>query len=168
MVEATQIDTRHTLLMTPNKSMTWETNRWILLVLFLVNMSIGIGFAMMGGWLILPFAGIEVALVGAGMYYVCWKLNFKHIVTVEAESLVLQKGVYFPKQEWHWQKSNTQLLRVPSHYRLSAPTLYLKHLNEVVEIAEFINRDEKKEIVAWFKQQNIPVIQVPRNNSHGD
>ena len=158
MVEATP----STLLMTPNKSMTWETNRWILLALFVVNMSIGIGFALMGGWLILPFAGLEVALVSLATYYVCWKLNFKHIVIIEAESLTLQKGVYFPKQQWQWQKSQTQLLKRPSRYRMSAPTLILKHLNERVEIADFINREEKKAVLAWFQDVNIPVVTLPK------
>ncbi len=160
MLESLQPETGVAIVLSPNKSMTWETNRWILLGLFIVNMTIGIGFAMMGGWLILPFAGLEVMLVGFAMYYVCWKLNFKHIITIESQSFVLQKGVYFPKQEWQWQTSAVQVLKRPSPYRMSAPTVFLKHLNERVEIGEFLNRDEKKELLEWFTQQRIPIVTV--------
>lgn len=163
MVESFAEDRATSLLMTPNKSMTWASNRWILLGIFIVNLTIGVGFALIGGWLILPFAGLEVTAVGVGMYYVCWKLNFKHIVTIEAESLTLQKGVYFPKQEWMWQRSQTEVIKKPGPYRLSAPYLYLKHLNEVIEIADFINRDEKKDIIKWFADNGIPVRQIARD-----
>ncbi|MDA7737822.1 DUF2244 domain-containing protein [bacterium] len=148
------------IVLMPNSSMTWETNRLILLGMFVVNMTIGIGFALMGEWLILPFAGLEILLVGFGMYYVCWKLNFKQMITIEAESFTLQKGVYFPKEEWQWQTSSIELLKQPSRYRMSAPNLYLKHMSQTVEIGDFLNREEKKELVEWFTEQRIPVVKI--------
>ena len=146
---------RHLIVLSPNKSMTWETNKKILMAMFVVSMIIGIGFASIGAWMVLPFAGLEITLVGIGMYYVCWKLNFKQTITVEAESFTVQKGVYFPKQEWQWQASQTQLLKQPSRYRMSPPTLFLKHLNQKIEIGEFLNRADKKELQAWLTNVGI-------------
>jgi uncharacterized membrane protein len=37
----------------------------VLALLAVVTLSIGIGFALMGAWLILPFAGLEVLALGA-------------------------------------------------------------------------------------------------------
>ncbi|MEO0368885.1 MAG: DUF2244 domain-containing protein [Pseudomonadota bacterium] len=164
MIEHYQEGVKTTLVMTPNKSMTWEQNRLILLAMFTVNMIIGIGFAMIGGWLILPFAGLEIMLVGLGMYYVCWKLNFKHIIIIEADSLVLQKGVYFPKQEWLWQKRDTSLLRRPAPYRLSAPDLFLRYFSHTVEIGEFLNRDEKKEVVQALNDLGLNTVRLPKRD----
>ncbi|RBP53637.1 DUF2244 domain-containing protein [Arenicella xantha] len=143
MVEFSTYDGGHQLVLSPNRSMSWQTNKKILLALFVVNMSIAAAWAMMGAWMIMPFAGLEVLLVGLGMYYASWKLSFKEIITVRADSIVLQKGVYFPKQEWQWQLSQTRLLKQPSSYRMSPPTLRLKHVNEQIEIGRFLNRDEK-------------------------
>lgn len=112
----------------------------------------------MGAWMVLPFAGLEVILVGVGMYYVSWKLNFKQILMIENESLVLQKGVYFPKQEWRWQRSNTKLINVPSNYRMSPPSLWLSHINQHVEIGEFLNLDEKKELRNQLQKLNFTVV----------
>jgi uncharacterized membrane protein len=39
-------------------------------LLAVVTLSIGIGFALMGAWLILPFAGLEV--LGLGAAYLCY------------------------------------------------------------------------------------------------
>lgn len=138
--------------------MSWETNKKILLVLFIVNMTIALAWTFMGAWMVLPFAGLEVFFVGLGMYYVSWKLNFKHIITVEVESFVLQKGVYFPKQEWRWQKSQVSLIKVPSNYRMSAPTLLLKHINEEVEIGDFLNRKDKKDLREHLIDMRLPIV----------
>lgn len=159
MVE-THTDGKQTqLIMSPNRSMSWQTNKKILIALFLVNMTIAACWAWMGAWMVLPFAGLEVMLVGIGMYYVSWKLSFKEILLVEGQSLILQKGVYYPKQEWRWQLDQTRLLRQESRYRLSAPTLKLQHLNQLEEIGHFLNRQEKKQVRQFIEQLGIPVIQ---------
>lgn len=149
------------IILSPNKSMSWETNKKILLVLFCLNMSIALAWAYMGAWMVLPFAGLEILLVGTGMYYVSWKLNFKQIITVENESLRLQKGVYFPKEEWHWPLSDTCLISVPSDYRLSAPTLSLQHLNQRIEVGDFLNREEKKQFRQHLIELGIPLVKKP-------
>ena len=134
------------LVITANRSMSWHTNKKILLFMFCVNMTIALSWAAMGAWMVLPFAGLEILLVGLAMYYVSWKLNFKEVIIIEVDSLTLQKGVYFPKQQWQWQFRDTVLIKKASKYRMSAPTLLLSHLNEAIEIGSSLNRDEKKEL----------------------
>lgn len=158
MVEISHDNNVYLLVLSPNKSMEWETNKKILIAMFAVSMVIGLSFAYIGAWLILPFAGLEISLVGFGMYYVCWKLNFKQTIQIHNESLRIQKGVYFPKQEWHWQKASTQVLRRDSQYRMSAPDLYLKHLNERVEMGEFLNRKEKLVLRQELANLGLPII----------
>lgn len=160
MVEIHIVGKQSQLIMSPNRSMSWQTNKKILIALFVVNMSIAASWAWMGAWMVLPFAGLEVLLVGIGMYYVSWKLSFKEILLVEEQSLILQKGVYFPKQEWRWQRDQTRLLRQESRYRLSAPTLKLQYLNQQEEIGQFLNRQEKKQVRRFIEQLGIPVIQT--------
>lgn len=151
------------LVLEPNRSMSWQANKRILLIMFLVNLTIGVSFALVGAWMVLPFAGLEILLVGIGMYYVCWKLNFKEIITIEAESLVLQKGVYYPKKTWQWQRSNTRLVKQPSRYRMSAPTLFLQHLNESVEVGGFLNRSEKKILREELQQLGLQLSVIPND-----
>ena len=43
---------------------------------------------------------------------------------------------------------------------MSAPNLYLKHMSQTVEIGDFLNREEKKELVEWFREQLIPVVKI--------
>ena len=144
MIEQSKSGNLTQIILAPNKSMSWETNKKILLAIFLVNMTIALAWTAVGAWMVLPFAGLEVFLVGLGMYYVSWKLNFKQIIQIDHESFILQKGVYFPKQEWRWQTSQVVVIDTPSKYRLSPTKLTLKHLNQTVQIGDFLNREEKK------------------------
>lgn len=157
MVEYHENGDKRQLVLYPNRSMSWETNKKILLALFCVNMTIALAWSAMGAWMVLPFAGLEVFFVGLGMYYVSWKLSFKQIISIEADSLILQKGVYYPKQEWRWQRSDTTLLKKPSNYRLSAPSLFLRHLSERVEIGDFLNRNEKKALRQHLVKLGMPL-----------
>jgi len=119
----------------------------------MVNMTIALSWTWMGAWMVLPFAGLEIFLVGLGMYYVSWKLNFKEVITLHSETLTVQKGIYFPKQEWRLSINATTLLKQPSHYRMSAPSLFLNHLDERIEIGHFLNRTDKiclrKQLTKW-------------------
>jgi uncharacterized membrane protein len=165
MISKTVEDNRTQIVLTPNRSMSWETNKKILAAMFCVNMVIALAWSYMGAWMVLPFAGLEILLVGIGMYYVSWKLNFKQVITIENESFLLQKGVYFPKQEWAWQKSSTRLINIPSNYRMSAPTFCLEHLSNSVEIGDFLNRDEKKALRQYLADLNIPIITRSQSSS---
>lgn len=162
MVEIHAEGDRKLLVLTPNKSMSWETNKKILWVMFAVNLLIGISFAAIGAWLILPFAGLEVLLVGAGMYYVCWKLNFQETIALDGDKLKLQKGVYYPTKSWHWQMHQTVLHKHQSSYRMSAPILTLKHCDEEVEIGAFLNRQEKVRLRESLSDWGIPIVTLPR------
>lgn len=146
MVELNINDSQTRIVITANRSMSWETNKKILVFMFIINMVIALSWTAMGAWMVLPFAGLEILLVGVGMYYVSWKLSFKEILLFDAESLIVQKGVYYPKQEWHWGTGQTTLIKRPSKYRMSAPTLFLEHQNQRIEIGQALNRSEKKQL----------------------
>ena len=161
MIESHSSEGKKLVVLTPNRSMNWETNKKILLAMLAVNLLIGVGFAFIGAWLILPFAGLEILLVGCGMYYVAWKLNFQETIALQAQNLRIQKGVYYPKQVWDWQASSVQLLLQPSNYRLSAPALFLQHLNEKVEIGNFLNREEKIQLREILLEWGVPMHTLP-------
>jgi len=157
MIETALIDGVKQITLSPNKSMSWETNKKILMVMFAVNMTIAGGWVYMGAWPVLPFAGLEVALVGVGMYYASWKLNFKEVIRVHEKELVLQKGVYFPKQEWSINMNQARVLKIPSKYRMS-PAKFFLVCNEVkVEIGSFLNLKEKKQLALELSELNLPI-----------
>src|SRR5215831_10039266 len=73
------------LILKRNCSISPRDLLWILASIALVTCGIGVAFASLGAWLVLPFAGIEVLAVAAAFY-----LNGVH--AADHERLVLRDG----------------------------------------------------------------------------
>ena len=49
----------------PNSSLSWRGNKIFFFILFSISFIIAISFAMVGMWMIIPFAGLEMLLLGS-------------------------------------------------------------------------------------------------------
>ena len=48
------------ILLEPNLSLSWKTNTRIFFVITIITLAIAIHFYRLGGWLVLPFSGLEL------------------------------------------------------------------------------------------------------------
>ncbi len=136
------------IVIAPDRSSDWRTNQIIIGVLGSICLGIALAFyAVMGIWMILPFAGLEVIALAAGLYYASWKLNYRQFIRADAETLTLEKGVYRPKNRWVWPKQSVLLLVEPSKHDWSPPALTLKCADDAVEVAESLGKTEAEELV---------------------
>jgi uncharacterized membrane protein len=57
MVQAQIDDQSHTgqIILSPNASWSWKANLYVLYTLMAISLTVGIGFAIMGAWMILPY-----------------------------------------------------------------------------------------------------------------
>ena len=67
----------------PNKSLSWQGNKIFFFILFFVSFIIAIAFAYSGMWLILPFAGFEMILLGSALTYCYIKNSQCEIVKID-------------------------------------------------------------------------------------
>ena len=56
------------LVLTPNRSLSWHGNVRIWAALFVLSALIATGFTLMGAWVIIPFAGLELIALACGIY----------------------------------------------------------------------------------------------------
>ena len=143
--------------------MSWEDNKRLLWFMLAIAVAIGAGFASVGAWLIFPFAGLEIALLSIAMYYVSWKLNFRQQLVIDDDTVELQKGVYFPKYQWSWRRSDIALVQTPCRHPLGVPTLEIWQRGRSVEVGEFLNNDEKKELLALLQQTGLQPVAKPHS-----
>ena len=66
MVSARHNAEESLIILRPNRSADWRANRNLLLSLAALSCVISTGFALLGAWVILPFAGLEIAVLGGG------------------------------------------------------------------------------------------------------
>lgn len=86
------------ILVKPNHSASWRHNLWVLAALAVPSLGAGIVFAVAGAWPILPFAGIELAALGTALYWVNWKLEYRHVIRFTDSNVLIDKGYFVPKR----------------------------------------------------------------------
>lgn len=137
----------------PNQSATWRTNLLVLLALSVPSLGIAIGFALLGAWPILPFAGLELMALAGALYYVNWKLQYRHVITVSDDSVRIDKGYYAPRESWQFTRQATGLAITPEKHPWEGPALSLHDRNESVRLGEFLGRDDCLELMALLRKE---------------
>ncbi|MFC6684288.1 DUF2244 domain-containing protein [Marinobacter koreensis] len=101
------------LLLTPNRSLSWRGNVRIWLLLALVSGIIAGGWALAGVWFILPFAGLELMGVAAGIYVTSRNCQRKEVVTIEGDTIHIESGLNRKEHDWILPVRNTRLESFP-------------------------------------------------------
>jgi uncharacterized membrane protein len=135
----------------PNRSASWQANKWALVAMCSLSGVIAGAFAFIGAWPILPFAGIEMAALGGALYYVCWKLRYRHVVTFNGEQVRIQKGHYHPRQDWCFERHRTRILITTTQHPWDAPRISLSHRGEDVSLGEFLNKDDAEKLIKMLR-----------------
>ena len=153
MVTTTRTESGLTIVATPNRSASWRANKLVLIALAIPSLAIAIGFALIGAWPILPFAGLELLAVGSALYYVNWKLQYRHVITLCEDCVRIDKGFYAPKQSWKFPRQGTGLAIVPEQHPWDGPALSLQGTGEKVSVGEFLNRDDALKLAGLLRQE---------------
>jgi uncharacterized membrane protein len=153
VVTSTRTASRLMIIARPNRSASWQANLWILLALAVPSLIIAIAFTLLGAWPILPFAGLELLALGAALYYVNWKLEYRHVITLSDDSVRIDKGFYAPKQSWKFSRQGAGLAITPEKHPWDGPELSMHNRHECVSLGEFLNRDDSLKLIALLKQE---------------
>ena len=152
------------IVLTPNHSATWRTNKLVLLALAVPSLGIAIGFAIAGAWPILPFAGLEIMALGSALYYVNWKLQYRQVITLSEDHLRIDKGFYAPRQSWEFSRIDSGLAVTPEQHPWEGPQLALQSRSESVSIGDFLNREDCLKLLGLLRSE----LRVGSYSSRGD
>ncbi|MCB1694710.1 MAG: DUF2244 domain-containing protein [Halioglobus sp.] len=164
MITSTRTAARLMIIARPNCSASWRSNLLVLLALAVPSLGAATGFALRGAWPILPLAGLELLALGSALYYVNWKLQYRHVITLSDDSVCIDKGFYAPTQSWQFPRQSTGLAIIPERHPWEGPELSLQGTGESVSIGEFLNRDDSLELAALLRRE----IRVGSHSARGD
>lgn len=153
MVTSSRSGASLTIIVRPDKSATWRTNKLILLALAVPSLGAAIGFALLGAWPILPFAGLELLSLGAALYYVDRKLRRCQVITVDETAVTIAKGSRTPREIWRLRRDSTRLTLVPERHPWEGPLLCVHDHSQSVTLGEFLARDDQLELVALLRRE---------------
>ena len=108
---------------------------------------IGIAFYIAGAFLILPFAGLEIILVGTCVYLVVQRSYKQEIITLTPEKLKIEKGISKPNQFWEYFRIWAfVVVEKPKHPWYPAH-IVITSKGERVPIGDFLTEKEKLDLV---------------------
>jgi uncharacterized membrane protein len=135
----------------PNHSSSWRANLYALIAISVPSLGAAIGFTLLGAWPILPFAGLELLALATALYYVNWKLQYRHVITLSDDSVQIEKGHYHPKQCWRFARQRTGLSITPEQHPWDSPELAVHDSNESVGIGEFLSPADARELISLLR-----------------
>lgn len=133
----------------PNSSLTPRAAAWFYGSLGAVSLTIAIGFAALGFWPVLPFAGLELAVLYWAVSRVMQRARAREYIRVDDESVVIEKCLpgrhgIASRIEYAFRRPWTRIeLRAtePAHWRTR---LLLSSRGRSVEVGAFLTDGERR------------------------
>lgn len=145
------------LIAQPNRSASWRLNK-LIITMFAIWWTLIAGFFVyLGLWPIAPFAGLEVGGLALALYYVCWKLQQRHVLRFRAQQLIVEKGAYYPRFTWRFARDAVSLSVEVQHHPWDPLKMFLCDGNEQIPLGNFLNRDDSKTLLALLRAQGLRV-----------
>ncbi|PAV25827.1 hypothetical protein CF392_09260 [Tamilnaduibacter salinus] len=155
MVEQLPADTGTRLLLTPNRSLSWHGNVRVWLALVALSMIVVSGMSLAGAWLVLPFAGLELAALAAALYVTARHCQQKEVLTLSADTIRLEKGIDRKDSEWEWPRQTARIdIHTPRH-PWTTPKLSLRHHTRDVSLAPFLNHEDVTILIGILEEQGV-------------
>jgi uncharacterized membrane protein len=136
----------------PNQSLSWRGALKVYALIALCCMGIGIAFALHGFWPVLPFAGLEVVVLGAAFYLCLSRSQIREVVSVNADVVAVDKGRRQPQQHWECPRAWARISLERSPIAWYPSRLMVAFHDRQVEIGRFLNEEERRGLAVELEQ----------------
>lgn len=128
----------------PNRSLSWPQAKWAFAAMVTVSLAVALGFAVLGFWPILPFAGAELALLGSTVYWVQRQAQRREVIAFKENLVAVEKGRERPEQRWHFERTWLQVRLVPARVAGHPSRLVLRSHGRQVSVGDFLVEPERE------------------------
>lgn len=151
-------DLGYKIIARPNSSLTPEASVKLLAALIVVVLVIALAFTRMGAWLVLPFAGLEIAAFAYAFYYIYLHSGDFESITIEVDNVVVEKRNYKESTtivfQRYWAQVNVRNVESKKGVNGKSGLFISSHGKEVEFGRNFIN-DGQRVLLARELRQKI-------------
>lgn len=136
----------------PNNSLSVKHAIRLVAGLAAISMSVGVGFAFAGAWMVLPFAGLEVVAIAHAFYYIYLHANDYESITILDDQVIVERHGYSiaSKDEFQRYWVRVMLRKSPN----GKESLFIgSHGREVEFGRRFINDEQRVLLASQIKQK---------------
>ena len=143
------------LLLTPNRSLSWQGNVRIWAALFIVSALIATGFSLAGAWVIIPFAGLELIALACGIYLTSRSCQRQEVLFISNDDIRLEKGRKRKQAEWTLPARYARLQVHSPPHPFTPAKLRLAHRDTEVSIGGFLNIEDTEKLIGMLEQKGL-------------
>ena len=142
-----------------NRSMGWCENMILVSSLGIIGIGSAVVLAIMGFWMVLPFAGLEFLLLIFCFYKTLLRLEHKEVITIEHEIITIEWGLRSPHLSIatprHWSRLSFRKSTNP----FEVGSLSLLVHDKCYRLGQALGKEEKLQLFlvlkAYFSPCNI-------------
>ena len=136
----------HRIELVPNGSLSWQTAAIFFGSIAGASLFIALVFAFQGYWPILPFAGLELALLGWALRHSMRKSRQRDMLLLEPQRIVVEKYRLDGHQRVEFPRVWTQARLEPGGHRHHPSRLVLRGHGLSCEIGDFLTEEERSSL----------------------
>ncbi|WP_272990574.1 MULTISPECIES: DUF2244 domain-containing protein [Spongiibacter] len=159
MVSTETLNQVSRIILRPNCSASWESNRRIIFGIGLANLIAASGMLSIGAWLVLPFMGLELFLLWYLLRRVFGKLQIQQVVSIEGNALTVEMGYFCAERRWLWPLADSRVLVTQHDHPWTPLEISLCHHGEAVRLGAFLNKEDCEKLLGILRQQGLMVRQ---------
>jgi len=143
--------------LSPNCSISWRELLLFYLLTCVVALAVGLFFTLQGLWLVIPFSGLEMLVLGVVFYLTSRKVHQREVITLDQNRTRIEKGVRRVQQSWEFKTPWVRVIDLLPEARGSRRILALGMSGESVEVGSFLANWEKEALAFQLKDCIIRV-----------
>jgi len=140
-----------TIVLKPNNSASWQFNMAILGAIAFILLCISSYFAMLGLWLILPFAGLEIIVLYICIYLRLRANNSTEVISFDKTTVIVERGYYHAEKSWRYQRLWTRVFVKQPAFRGHPKRVYIRSHGKELELGSFLNKQDKEVLIKDLK-----------------
>jgi len=150
-VEFDQVQDEQCFILQPNCSLSWHAAQRLFWATAVFVLGFAGLFALMGAWLVLPFAGLEVLALAYVLWWVFKRQRRQQVLRLGKEVVVLEDGLHSAERRWQCQRAWCRMSVVHVHPWYPRQ-VWLRCHSRRVQIGDFLTDDERKDLQQQLRQ----------------
>ncbi len=139
-VECSRDDT--ILVVQPNRNLSWNSTKLVFLFLALCLTAVAYYFYSLGAWLVIPFAGLELLVIGLGLYLQCCHAHQQQVIQIKDNVVSVQDGRN-GRQQICYPKAWLEIVQIHDPKEWYPSRLLIGAHGRFIEIGKFLIDSER-------------------------
>ena len=135
----------------PNSALTADNKIKVVVLLAIIPLLIGVGFSLIGAWLVLPFVGLKILALAIAFYYINNHEADYESICIDGDSLVVERST---AQQVSQDVINPYWVKILQHKLPNGELhLYLQSHGKEIEVGRYLTREQRELLAKQLKQR---------------